>query len=345
MAGGYPCCCGGCKIFSDNFNREPSTDLGPNWKESLERTGDAEIKVVSIRGINESVLSMEPDSEVILQKSIKTPWVLTIKLPRVRDNDIYVVATTGGDVTLEAHTGLGTYSLLHLNGLTVDFFLEEDASINLHICRGPNFIFATTADDAGIENMGVWTGADPVTDEHISLVNPIEDPNTILWDDFNLQKQYAADHKCPDCACTCDGYGLGENLLATITNVRLCSTIDGMSFPLVHGTGEYITSAYYWYTPDGQRIKCAPWGDWTTEIQAELICSGPERWQLTLKCAEGYETYLGQIIAIQCNPLSITFRFYPDYGGVPQDPLCYCCHIDYEDTAPAIFDLVLTDNS
>jgi len=35
MAGrnGWWCCCSGCWVFEDNFNRDQSTDIGGNWNE------------------------------------------------------------------------------------------------------------------------------------------------------------------------------------------------------------------------------------------------------------------------------------------------------------------------
>lgn len=222
------CCCFGCIIESDDFNRTDSTNLGSKWSEI---TGDSEIVG------NE--LSIPTNGKVLCTKRhpFNTPSCLasmTIRQP-VEVGDIFRVLVnykktpvsylfgqfeiTGAN-TGTLSVGSSPNTLLHSVNIGHNG-LNQDNTLN--VCRSLEGIFAGTdfssyawacaADPggryAGIENFG---------------------PNTVHVDNFEFRQHDITFPDCGNCACECEGHCIPKTLSGLLVGSGCCADWNGLPF-------------------------------------------------------------------------------------------------------------------
>ena len=267
------CCCPECLLFSDDFNRANSTNLGSRWTEA---SGDWSISSNQLKeaGTSGALLwctTEATDAEVVAQvtaKSISAGNIFRLIIcaedadkyfwgeleADTLDYTIRVGTRSGGsDTLLEEWTSdqpaASTEDLcLAFNGTTVTFSIREAPGDGVWGC----------ASDTGYRKAGLINGSAQQT----------------LWDDYELWRHYVRDPTCPYCICTCFDECPPKQLLATFTATGDCADeLDGVTMLLDRvedpgGSGydtkwkggEQLCNSYGWqvYHWWDLLVKCEP---------------------------------------------------------------------------------------
>jgi hypothetical protein len=245
---GAGCCRGspGCSNYTDDFDRDNSTDLGPDWEED----GDAEISGNTLKITS---------GKVIFQRKIWDPWGGAIIRPimkNIQDGDIYriiinfegtlggadesyyyadLTASTVGNVPckieLYRHEN-GSDELLATtepSGDCQEFFYEQPNLVQ-GSDRQFNLYWGTKYNPAleqaggmlkawiGYQDQGQWPAwacAEATGERGKVGLGHGGGPRPIYFDDFLVEDHCLHDSDCPCMSCTCDGVCL-DTLYLTI---------------------------------------------------------------------------------------------------------------------------------
>ena len=273
------CCCKrrGCLIVGDDFNREPSTNLGSNWVEVLEDsdiydntlripaggivrtarkhpanhwTGIYEVKLVDLQHDNKYRLLFnykDADNYYYLEYHFfyDSGDKVTLSLGSV---------SGGGDSTLQSSTTSG-------GGVGGD--------ARLVVCRDLDGVYFGV-DGADIvectlgDNGGRYAGLESAGN------------GSARFDDFIWEEHYYTNHDCPPCLCSCEGYCLPEELTMTIVAYEDCCepcnnpscTLDGLEST---GSGSPAGEGYWQFDFSNWKYLYSG-GCMTTDQSFHLLC-------------------------------------------------------------------------
>jgi hypothetical protein len=339
------CCCGECSVFSDSFNRTPSTDLGSGWSEL---SGDWEIVDVGGDGrlrengnsgalILTTATSRTKEQYVTAGLFIDTGDIFRIFVNAVDANNYHMVQIEQNalDTTLKFFRNA---SLLREE--TIDLLENEtqvDICINsvsftvsfsptptgefFYVCN-PNLI--SNGNKAGLGNGGS---------------NVLEFSGFVLSNFIGIDGSEPDDKHCCTQQCLCieneKEYCIPQTLTATITAFGGChpdggGQLDGVTFDL-----DYESSEGTWDSDFTSPACFASW-KWVFACGASdcsLSLDVGKFFTLTNLVNAGGCTgdpdscmpYDESDSFFTCDPLVITFPSH-DYPGFDPDPVCLCCN-------------------
>lgn len=269
--GGRRCCCQGCEVFTDDFNRTASTDLGGGW---VEDSGDWEIVSCPHTPAHGSNELQSTDDGLIytttrITKTKTQRRYLLLKILNTQEGKSYRLAICvdgGGDyMYLEFACAASNIANITLNtntggvdsGTPID---EETGSWN----AGDDYTLFACCSEEGVyggcleQSWVVWD-CEACDGDRAGIAN--ESGTTVEFDNFGfylhaLDNLPNVDTLCPDCPCECDGHCIPKTL--TLTLESSCNHRDGLTCTLnIDETNE-------------------PYFEWIGECDWPTICDDPE---------------------------------------------------------------------
>jgi len=329
------CCCVGCVIFEDDFNRADSTDIGSGW---VEDSGDWEIDTNELkntspglvyttrtygkqrRNVRVTARDIQVGKTYRLAAAVKNDGsdYLYIELELTVDNAIIRLGTNAGAVLDEYEIGgfnagedwiifaclsdTGAYGgITHISAPVWECVTFD----------GPRAGIANIDDEAEYDNFGWYKHA-------------LDDPS--------------GDSRCAPCLCECEGKCIPKTL--TLTLESDCAHRDGLEVELTLDRSVY--PLFMW---EGESEWPDPLSELTSTVNKfRLWCLDaksdcPENW---LICSEDFQTQCattqwpnpaitcallddGRCAAsFSCDPLLITFGPSKCEGSGPPDPAPSC---------------------
>lgn len=348
------CCCE-CPEWSDNFNRANSTDLGADW---TEESGDSDIYSNTLR--------MPASAMVVCARVPPRSFKATISYTLIQDGDKLWLIPDWQDGAVSYHymeveaSGAWIYTRLrkcvsgsHSTIVAVDAnghqtLCESSIGFNgdvatLNVCLsspdGVKWMISYQGAYAGVDRYVVETPYGTVFSRRVAIKNA--GSNTMQFDDFDLIGHRAIPNaECPDCTCTCRGYGLPQQLLmGTFENIEGAPRLDGWELPLRLRTADRIWVPDEWpgdSPPVDERLYCLHenynlideiWvlqGTDNWYVDDEFVCIGPTgaggydnpQFGIDWQCdgCQALGPYAATLISAQCDPVVIVleFDFYTD---------------------------------
>ena len=351
------CCCG-CPNWSDDFNRADSTDLGSNWEEIAGDPDDQDIYSNTLR-------QLHAGNRAKWDHALPRSWMMKIRIIDVHYGDIFHVLVDwqedGGDpsnyhyVELEIGASLNEDNYLRLrrcDGGAHSTLILVDANGHTtnaervigQAAQGQNHNFSiclSSPDDVHwiwnvdypydpIPDTRIWTCEPPyhtVGTRRIVLENGAD--QAIRWDDFFLTRHRADLLECPDCVCSCSGFCISRELVATMSNIAGAPRLDGWEIPLHFRALTYDLPPAAQWMPDEYPDDTPPVDERFYGIDL-IFAPGEHLHEDTEFTCDGtfaapdfglsiWTLYQATIVSIQCNPLVVVFE-YDFYSG--SEPAC-----------------------
>lgn len=341
------CCCD-CWVFSDNFNRDPSTDLGLDWNESLgEAKGDWEIlfynmttyvlhekygetpgaggtsdaivfckRAVPIRTID----GEETDGEMFIYVDVIDPQEDDIYriYPCCEDNE-----TTGSLVVEFEYTNETTHAwLITIGSDTLETTGEPSpvtGAVRLSVCAD----HTGEQTKACVGELGssptLYSDSDPGSGQYAALGHNNASTGA-LFDNFSIGELRIPTEICYECFCACDDFLLPYTLHGTFIH---CS--DGIDDRL--GCMEGIN----W---EMNAVSGLTTMIWYGEVEVTTVETPPvvQTIKFTLTCTEGWNLsiviYKGGIEDVSCACFKSSW-----YG----DPSNVACRTSDEEPTPEYY--------
>lgn len=257
MMGRRRCCCGGCEIGEDDFNRADNADPGPLWSE--EGAADWKIESNHLQCVTEGPLittlrQPEPirtdaDYTVKFWFTLRTfpssgtkTWKVICGYRDTSDYD-YI------ELVYDASTG-NLYPEFHATGITVNqtthpatapwSIYPGTAAFEMVVCYAPaEWTIAATGEDANQSDVYWETcgASQPDLPTSLGMVGFLAGD----FDDFSYWIHWESDASCPYCECFCrhpddvdDYLCLPEELTLTITpnTAYTCNSVDNVSMKM-----------------------------------------------------------------------------------------------------------------
>jgi len=232
------CCCKrrGCLIVGDDFNREPSTNLGIRW---AERAGDWSILSSRLREAG--------NVDAVVQCLVPHPLASTSMIVNAETYDEQIGDQYGVIVNYKDENNYheviftvaaGENSTLQLCKVSggVRHILETDTlgllvgtTRSINVCFADQIFRATITDAA---NYDVWL-SDPIHIEdgiYSGLSNP--GGSEIQFKSFYFLEHWQTNPVCPKCRCWCGGNLIQKKLLATYYGTGQLDCANGESILL-----------------------------------------------------------------------------------------------------------------
>lgn len=333
MAGGWWCCCKSCWYAFDDFEREPSTDLGPDWAEC---SGDWDIWY-SVTD-DETYLRANSDGLVVWMESpIATgdrTGTMNITIIDAKDGDHYRVygfygASQGTPDSCTAGSWIAADLTITLTGGALVGSLTLVSSLGAVTTSGQpitnnvgNEIVLTLC--VGLTSVrAFFTGATyPIrlchaTEYNDQLYFALENltDTVVLFDKALQQDHYDHDTTCPSCACSCEGECMPLALCLTIHDAEGCANIDHTALDMTLSSPcQWISEAWTCGPFANMRFNLIPQG---TDVM------GRREWTLTFVSGAGATIWTGSATANStCDPLYLEFGpFFPP-GPTPYSTCC-----------------------
>jgi hypothetical protein len=223
------CCCPGCKIDEDLFNRADADTLGIDWEEEDDtKWGIGGQVAYSLAGDNVARFkaphkvpdeSMEAYYDIIDEVDDAIYYILV----NVKDLDNYHIAKFHNTATPKIELGKvvgGAYTMLkeeNIVGMT-------DAPPCDHIPRYCRRLYARIAPDefcAGISEATlslVVVTPTIIADGIYSGMGGYHPEETLEYDNFYFGEHLWTNPQCPTCICQCEDTVIGDELVVTISD-------------------------------------------------------------------------------------------------------------------------------
>jgi len=350
MGGRRRCCCLGCIIFRDLFNRADASTPGETWEVRL---GDWPI-------VSQRLRELGTKGAVVIGP--RHPWdtatgLAYVDLVNPQPNKRYRIvinweddrnynwaglacAATGTDAYLEVGQVVGGVDSAIRTVLTT---YTPGTDIRLSACRNYSGIYALSSLGSNIA-WSVLPSGSPAG-RYWGLGNG--GTTALDFDNFEFWEHFVTDDACPVCPCDCGHYAVKRRLLLTFVVVQTCSCLDGQSLELNHEED----NLFNWHaegrlpefgcTPDSPWVmddyefdlRCpgggSNWEDWLLCNRAGTPGGGAGGWKQGISgCGGDWGAYPS---TGSCNPLSLTYGpFQAEISGQPP----YIC----------IYYMVVTEN-
>lgn len=328
------CCCAGCIVLQDEFDRGDSTSLGSDWSEEV---GDSEIVsgelqipssgvVATVAGTGETDPYMRVD---VICRDIQVGNIYRALCNVDTDPSlIYYYAELEIDSANVAWLRVGSSSGGQLDEVEVSWdTLGDDMYVTA--CRTDEGLYGTTGiiGSAPISTTA-WDCVSDNGGRQAGLMNASASGD-VEFDDFEFLRGFesAGGARCFFCDCECDGSCIADTLTLTFTaaggsGANLCYCLDGDTITLTVIKGDDI-------------IKWAGTG-----IVDDLTCSTTDTASFRLECDWGNKQFTLYDVnqhpggtgwtagsppylvpsSVACDPLvltfpTITFSITPPCGG------------------------------
>lgn len=338
------CCCGGCEIGRDQFNRDDSLTLGPKWPATIEgntaQTGDWDI--------HDNTAEMQDASGGSAIFGTKHPipdesMVAWINCPDMRVGDIYEIIVNWKDmnnyhfgqveVTVESPQFVMwiTARLGVCSGGVRSILMEVEVgrSFRDQVTGLHHIVLNALIGDEGfcLNMLGtgpdvpkIWDEATPIAGGYWAGIGA-SGRDDIQVDDFVFWKHFENLRDCPYCVCKCGNTTIPKTLTATIVDctgrmveAEGCEVTLEWQQETVAGLPNYPYSGWYGTT------SCCASGGIMVNFQCADSDDPTETTCYTLDCNTGGAT-LSANEGSTCSPLYL--RFGPFYATVG-DLICGC---------------------
>jgi len=331
--GNPTCCCEGCIIFEDDFNRA-NTEPVTGWTEV---TGDSDIVAGELE---------VPDPGLIVAdaaNSLDTPrGQVTVDLPTVSAGEKYRVIINYDDEQnylfgeLEtAGAGVGTlraWERIAGSDTLIDSITTGWTSPDtMTVCRSETGLFVGNQ-----ASVVAWGCIDADNGgRQAGLSNDTGSP--ITYDNFRYLQSIFEEVNCPACDCQCENYCVPKTLTATLTALHACcDCMDGVEIELTYQPSELPDFIWEGTAEVCKPSICAGGYPVLDDFDLRLSCNTGEctelQWQL---CTPTGTEWVGACspwgtdgcglfgnaskcpTSIECNPISMVFGdFTCSFTGV-----------------------------
>jgi len=344
------CCCDrdyGCDIFSDNFNRADSDNLGSNWVEKVTDCDIASNKaqitsggLCYVSGYSNPYDSHNAVVNILLYNAAAGDVFRVLLAYQNEDNYIYgeVECFDAGGGVIHGYLNLGQV----VGGTETELLAGSDGialpdGFEFFVCYGAETMFTI---GYGMTTYNVCSDEVTIPDESANLdagitkstVGLASDGGTVDFDDFDWDAHFEDDRECPACACHCYKSASqfecpSDELLATIYNERNCSCSDLETFDM-ELSGEYHRESWVCSTPLTSCSSCADFDDYDFELVCNNSDSDDGDITTSYTMTSNLNTWeMGNSgkprSTSTCNPFKLIFDVYPTSvsGGYPNA----CC--------------------
>lgn len=328
------CCCAGCEVFVDDFNRDDDpTGPGSGW---VEASGDWAIVsgelVSSANGLVYTTAGITNSQRRFVRvKCLDAQEGKVYKLCPIVDH------TDNSYVYIEFACGASGLATLKLKNHPLDQTFDEQ---EVTYYPGEDYLLIACCTAEGIygtlatESQFVWDCYQKDGDRAGVAGTGIE------YDDFEFYRHAediapTVDQRCPHCMCECDGHCLPKTLTLTINSTcehrdgaQVTLTFDDSLYPRFKWTGSAMLE--YPLSPGFSSLVtftlyCATSGDNDFLLCADGYLDGQcsdDNYPQNDACGTGaHGDYPLEVI---CDPLQLTFGEYTCTGSGPPDPPPSC---------------------
>jgi len=342
------CCCA-CPYQFDDFDRADSTDLGPDWAEISGGPDEQDIYQQTLR-------QQKAGNRVKWNRGLPRCWTFFALAKDAHYGDRYQIVIDWKDddsdplnyhyMELEVGANAAAHSYVRLrrcdagahstmiavdaNGRTsyAEFDLgpveSEGRDFPIGTCLssptdGTKWLWTAGPHQFMVPVTGTWVCIEPYhSPENRRIVLQNGADQAIRWDDFRIDGHRALPNtKCLDCVCSCEGYCVQRNLVATATNIEGAARLHNWEIPLrlrnyENYAADQVNPFPYWQ-PDHDF-------DSVDERFYRYYYSVPQRVDTKMDCRGTYddpdfelrmwEGYPPPTLAsVVCDPLSLTWEF------------------------------------